>query len=92
MTDITTRSALEVVLSRVTMDGHAASSLRCALANEIRKGGNEAYTVNVDSVRASFHMVLDALDGADESFSKRALVGRIRDAQKIAQSFLGDCA
>ena len=84
---ITTRQALEVVLSRVPMNRYSQRDLTIQLSATIRKG--EEGVIGPEGTLASIHLVLDILADVDESYSKRLIIERLRDARRDLRKIVG---
>lgn len=87
-TPVTTARALEVCLSRVPMYPQMASALAAALTRE-RAQPTESPVRDPDEIAARLQVVLYALEGCDENFSKNALLVRIADARWELRNILG---
>ena len=88
MTDMTTRRAIEICLSRLPLHGPARDALARSLSSEISRA-SDAPTSDVDTMRALFEVVLSDASGIDTSFSKAAMLSRfsmIRETARKATS------
>ena len=79
--EITTRRALEIVLSRVQMNGRSAEDLIWALNNEI-KDPADPRIIDPDAVAATLMSIREELRGIDMSFDKKSMISRIQTAKQ----------
>ena len=87
MTELTTRRAIEICLSRVSLNGLARDALASALSREIEKT-KENPVGDVDSLRALFEVVLSDASCIDDSFSKAAMRSRFKAIRETARKAL----
>ena len=81
MSEISTRRALEVVLSRVPMDRGTANILAYALRNEVARPNAPDGNRDPDALRATIKGVsADLRELLPRDFPRHALQGRLRDA------------
>lgn len=87
---ITTRRAIEVVLSRVCMHKEAKSCLMVALDTARRNpDNNEAPPIDHDAIRSGLEHMLYTTDNMDAHFTKQALIDRIIILRNEIRQFLG---
>ena len=80
---ITTRQALEVVLSRVSMHVHTQRDLAIQISETIRKG--EEGVGGPEGTLASRHVVLDILANVDAAYSKKLIIARLSEVRRASQ-------
>lgn len=85
---ISTRRALEVCLARLPMHDESRKWFFTQLQNAIQKG--EPTTPDSENWRLETHQALAALADVTDTFPKRALVARIREAKAHLRRALGD--
>lgn len=85
--EMTTRRAIEIVLSRVRMDTHAAQHLFAALDNEIR--GTPVPVADDATMRAQLMRLRADAEGVDIKFPKVALLNRLHDIRQRVDGMLG---
>lgn len=86
--DITTRRALEVCMSRLPMWPGLRDWFARNLASAIENGEREVR--DIDFRRATLARALSELETTNEDFSKRLLLRRIREAAHILRGVLDE--
>jgi len=86
MSDISTRKAIEVCMSRLRMHGPARDTLAHHLHNAIRQEP-ETPTDDVDALRAALVEIVEAADVRDD-FPRKALMCRLQSITEIARRYI----
>jgi len=81
---VTTRRALEVVLSRVGMDKYTATVLLSALLSECEKETPPRDAEDLDGLISVLKHIEDLASDVDKKFTKDQLLGRINTIRMTA--------